>query len=301
MLTNLKRILYQGWLHFKRQGSLSLAGVLMLSSTLALITMLFLGHGVIKYVLISLQDQLDVSVYFKEEVPEEKILEVQKELSQLPEVKEVIYVSPDEALARFQERYKDNEVIMESLAEIGTNPLLAALNIKVWKAPQYESVVNFLEASRFEQLIESIDYQQNKEVINRMYNITKQVALWGLILSLFLALLAFIIIFNTIRLTIEHAKKEIEVMNLVGADKVFINGPFLVQGVLMGISSALLVTVLFILLIFAVGPKFNAFVSGFNIISYYFTHLGIIFLIQIGIGVGLGVISSWMAVNKYLK
>lgn len=249
----------------------------------------------------SFKNQLDVSVYLKEEATPEDISGLQEELKKLPEVKEVEYVSPDEALKRFTERYKDDEVIMESLAEIGVNPLLAAFNIRVWEGQQYEAVVNFLEASTFKNLIESIDYRENKEVIDRLYGIAANIILWGLFLGIFLGVLSVVIVFNTVRLAIIYARKEIETMHLVGANKIFITGPFMVQGALMGISATLLTILLFGLLVLAVGGKLSELVPGFHLAEYYFTNLWLIALLHITLGMGIGVLSSWMAVKKYLK
>lgn len=301
MFTNFKRITIQGWLYFTRQGSLTVAAVLLLASTLSLLTLVFILRGVTDYVLTSFKDRLDVSVYFKEEATPEDIFGVQDELKKLSEVKEIEYVSPEQALERFRERYKDDETIMESLESVGGNPLLAALNIRVWEGKDYEAVVNFLEASSYKNLIEAIDYRQNKEVIDRLYSISSNVVLWGLILSLFLSILAIIIVFNTVRLAIIYARKEIETMNLVGAGKMFVAGPFMVQGALMGVSATLLTITFFALVAIAAGGKLSVLLPGFSLANYYFSNLGVLFLLLIAVGMSIGVLSSWMAVRKYLQ
>ena len=107
--------------------------------------------------------------------------------------------------------------------------------------------------------------------------------------------------FNAIRLAIANYKSEIEVMKLVGASSWFITGPFLVQGVLMGVAAAFIVVLLFAALALAAGPKLAAFVSGFSLTRYFFGNLGTMILLQVAAGVGLGMFSSWLAVRKYLK
>lgn len=300
-LTNLKRVLIQGWTYFIRQGSLSMAAVLLLVSTLSLITVVFILKGITNQALVVLQDKIDVSIYFKEEVEPDQIFEIQDELKKLPEIKEVEYVSADVALEKFKEKYKDDPIIMESLDTLGVNPLLAALNIKVKEAKSYETVVNFIEASKFKNLIESIDYKENKELIARLYNISYNIALWGLILSVFFGLLAIVIVFNTIRLAILYAKREIETMHLVGASKIFVMGPFVIHGVLIAISAIILTILLFALLALAFSSKLANFIPQFNLINYYFTNLWLIALLHIVLGMGIGVFSSIVAARKYLK
>ena len=92
-----------------------------------------------------IQERVDISVYFKTTALQEDIFQIRSELNALPEVREVTYVSSEEALERFIERHRDDEVIMESLTEVGENPFLAHLNVKAREAEHYEQIVHFLE------------------------------------------------------------------------------------------------------------------------------------------------------------
>ena len=300
-LTSFKRIFRQSLLNIRRQESVSVAAILILVITLTLIALLFVLRGLTLQTIHSLQDQIDVSVYFKEDVAEENIFATQDELKKLSEVKEVKYVSPDEALEQFREKYKEDPAVMESLDEVGKNPLLAALNVKVWEPPQYESVVNFLKASSFSDFIESIDYSQNKAVIERLFQITSGVTRWGLGVSLALGLMAALLIFNTVRIAISGTRQEIKVMHLVGADRRFLMGPFMVQGAIIGFI-AVVITLLFLAIIsLAIGSRISAFTAGFHPFQYLLSNFWMIFGAQLLVGVGIGVVSSWLAVRKYLR
>ena len=125
MLISLKRIIRSGWLNFSRNSGLSLATIFIMVMTISLVTSLFLFRDITQFLISGLQEKVDISVYFKEAAPEEDILLFGEEIKKNPEVKNVEYVSREAALESFTQRYKDNQVIMESLAEV-ENPLLAS-------------------------------------------------------------------------------------------------------------------------------------------------------------------------------
>jgi len=300
MLISLKRIIRSGWLNFSRNKGLSLATIFIMVMTISLVTSLFLFRDISQFLISSLQEKVDISVYFKTATQEEDILQLREEIDKIPEVKNVEYVSRETALERFIQRYKDNQVIMESLAEVG-NPLLASLNIKAWEASQYITVTNFLETSSYKNLIDKVDYYQRKPVIERIFSITSTINKTGIGFSLILAIVAILVAFNTIRLAIYNSKEEISVMRLVGASNWFIRGPFLVQGAISGFAAALITLSIFTGALFFLSPKLEILLPGFNIFNSFIGSLGLLFLIQIFTGVGLGVVSSVIAIRKYLE
>jgi len=300
MFTLLKRIIRSGWLNFSRNSGLSLATIFIMVMTISLVTSLFLFRDITQFLISGLEEKVDISVYFKEATPEEDILRFGEEINKIPEVKNVEYVSREAALESFTQRYKDNQVIMESLAEV-ENPLLASLNIKAREASQYMTVANFLETSSYKNLIDKVDYYQRKPVIERIFSITSAINKTGIGLSLILAIVAILVAFNTIRLAIYNSKEEISFMRLVGASDWFIRGPFLVQGAISGFAAAIITLLIFTGALFFLGPKLEILFLGLNIFNSFTGNLGILFLIQIFTGVGLGVVSSIIAIRKYLK
>src|SRR3989344_7288937 len=164
MLTTIKRIIKFGWSGFTRSIGLSIATIFILIMVISLVSSLFLLQRTTQFLVSALQERMDISVYFKPESKEQEILTIKEEVENLPEVKNVEYISQEEALARFTEKHKDDAVITESLKELGTNPLFASLNIKAWQASQYEGVVDFLGQNSAKNLISKIDYSQKKPV-----------------------------------------------------------------------------------------------------------------------------------------
>jgi len=249
----------------------------------------------------SLEEKVDISVYFKKETLEEDILRAKEEITQIPEVKEVKYVSREEALGRFVEKHKENPVLLESLREVGENPLLASLNIAAREASQYETVAKFLENASFKNLIEKIDYYQRKPVIERIFSLTSGINRAGISLSIVLAIIAILIVFNQVRLAIYNSREELTIQRLVGASNWFIRGPFLVQGAISGFFAMIFCLLIFTLICWGFSPKLEILFPGLNFFSYFISNFGFIFLIQIATGIGLGVISSLIAIRRYLE
>jgi len=301
MVTLIKRIFKSGWLSFSRDGGLAAATCLIMLIPILLITSLFLLKDVGQFLISTIQEKADISVYFKEGAPEEDILKVKEEVSEIPEVKSVKYVSKEEALESFVQRHKDDPVLMESLEEVGGNPFLAALNIRSFEASQYQAVANFFETGIFENLIEKIDYYQRKSVIDRIFALTSGMGKTGISLSIVLAIVAILVAFNTIRLAILNQKEEIKIQRLVGASNWFIRGPFLVQGAISGIFATIICLLIFTLICWFLSPKIEILFSGLNIWKYFTSNFFTIILLQLVTGIGLGVISSTIAIRKYLK
>jgi len=301
MFTLIKRIFRSGWQSLTRDGGMIAANIFIMTMAISVITSLFLFKDISQFLISSIQEKVDVSVYFKYESSEEDVLKVKEEIGKIPEVKEVKYVSKEEALKKFTEKNRDNPVLMESLAVVGTNPFLASLGIKAFQANQYEAVVSFLEGPHFNNLIEKIDYYERKPVIEKIYGLTSNFNRAGIVFSIILVLIAILVAFNTVRLSIYNSREEIKIQRLVGASNWFIRGPFLAQGAICGFFAALICLLLFASLTWGLNSKTELLFPGLGLFAFFVSNFWLIFLIQIITGIGLGMISSLIAVKKYLK
>jgi cell division transport system permease protein len=217
----------------------------------------------------------------------------------------VSYTSANEALKLFRERHQGDYPTIAALDEIGTNPLGAYLNVKAKDISQYESIANFLKSdnaltSSGANIIDKINYHQNKLVIDRLNNIIAGAQKMGFLVTLVLVIISIVITFNTIRLTIFIFKEEIGVMQLVGAPKLHVRGPFMVEGAIYGVLATLITTLLFWPATAWLGSNMTDFL-GMNLYSYYLSNFFQIFAIILSSGIILGVISSFLATRKYLK
>ena len=304
-ITTLKRIIKAGFLNFKRSGLVSWAAVLVVTITLSVITAIILLQAVFHFSLTQIKDKVDVTIYFTTGAPEDKILLLKSSLEKLPEVAEVSYTSADEALRIFRERHKSDYPTIQALDEIGDNPLGAYLNVRAKEVSQYESIANFMKSDNAlvlgsASIIDKVNYHQNKLVIDRLNNIISGAQKLGFLITLMLVIISIIITFNTIRLTIFISKEEIGVMRLVGASKMHVRGPFMIEGAIYGVIATLITLLLFWPSTAWLGRNMTDFL-GINMYEYYFLNLFQIFAILLLSGIILGIISSFLAARKYLN
>ena len=300
-----KRIVKAGFVNFTRAGLVSFAAVLVVSITLSVITAIILLQAVLYSSLEQIKNKVDVTIYFNEGVAEEKIFALRDSLSKLPEVKDISYTSAEEALRIFRDRHKDDYPTIQALDEIEDNPLGAYLNVKAKEISQYESIANFMRSDNAlvqgsANIVDKINYHQNKLVIDRLNSIISGAEKLGFLLTFMLVVISTIVAFNTIRLTIFIAKEEIGVMRLVGASKMRVQGPFMVGGLIYGIISTVATLILFYPITLWFGKNMSVFL-GMNIESYYLSNFFEIAGIVLLSGVALGMFSSFIAVRKYLN
>lgn len=301
MSINLKKIIDSGWTNFHRNSYLSFGA----TGIMALALILFLGLLTVQFltsqVVATLQEKIDISAYFKSDATEEQALKIKSDVSVLPEVDSVIYVSRDQALEDFKSRHAQDQLIQESLAQLESNPLAASLNIKTRDSSQYASIAKFLEEGPLSAVIDKISFYENREVIERIQSISRGVNSWGLGATFLLALIAVLVTFNTVRLTIYNQKQEIEIMRLVGASNWHIRGPYLTEGGLYGLFASIIALAIFYPAVYLVSDKVASFVPSVNLFSYFMTGLPQIVLMVAGLGIVLGMASSSIAIRKHLK
>lgn len=305
-VTNLRRIIKAGIVSFFRNGLVSFSTVFVMTLTLMLIGFLLFSNAVLNSALSQIRDKVDVNVYFTVDAPQNKIEELKSQIEKLPEVSYVKETSRKEALATFKERHKNDQLTLQAVDELGDNPFGASLAIKAIEPSQYESIANFLSQDPVltadgSSIIEDVNYFQNKLVIERLNSIIIATERFGLAVALVFALASILITFNTVRIAIHTAREEIKVMRLVGASNMFIRGPFLVEGILYGLLASIFALMLFYPMTFYAGRYTEAWFGGINIFSYYISHFVFIFFVLTGVGILFGALSSFLAVQKYLK
>jgi len=305
MLTGIKRVAKAGFIGFWRNAYVSLASVFVITVALFVIGSTMFIDQLLTVSLKNLQAKVDINVYFVPNAPQTEIDAIKNAVAALPDVSSVTYTSREEALAIYRDRNKNDEIAMQALAELDDNPLGANLAIQANQTSQYESISRFLEekrdlASPQNPVIDDVNYNENREAIDTLTKIIATVEQTSLIVLLVLILAAIMITFNTIRLAIYTAKEEISIMRLVGASNMFIRGPFMLQGAMYGIIAGIISLLIFYPAMIWLGPHTEAFFE-FNIFSYFVSNFAYIFGVLLGSGIVLGLISSILAVARYLR
>ena len=307
MFLSIKRIIKTGFISFWRNGFVSTSSVVVMTITLFVIGSLIFVNEMLQTSLSILKDKVDINAYFVMDAPEESMMSVKTSLEQLDLVERVTFTSREEAEARYRERNKDRQIEIQALNELGTNPFLASLAIKAVDPSHYESIAEFLQtdvstvSKEGVPLIAKVNFFDTKNSINKLLSVTRAIEAFGLAVSVTLMVVSIIIVFNTIRMTIYMSREEISVMRLVGASDMYIRGPFVFSGVMVGVISATITLILFYPLAIWLGPGTQAFFGDFNIFIYYTQNFGKMLLIILLTGVMLGGLSSFLAVKKYLR
>ena len=305
LFASIKRVSRAGFVGFLRNAFVSLATVLIMGITLFVVGSIMVTGAALDSVLAQLQEKVDINVYFLTDAPEEDILALRDSVAELPEVAEVVYITPEEALENFRVRHENDQLTLQALEELDENPLGASLAIRAKETSQYEGIANFLDSETAvgsaSPIIEKINYFQNKAAIDKLTDIIHASERAGVIAAIFLIASSLLIVFNTIRLAIYTTKDEISVMQLVGASDWYVQGPFIIEGGLYGFAGGLLALVALYPVSVWLGPSSQSFLGSFNVLSYYMSNIGWLFIIMVGTGVVLGAVSSFLAVRRYLN
>lgn len=301
-----KRIVVAGFRGFYRNRTVSLSSIFILTITLSIISSFYLSRAIFDYTLDQVRQKVDVRVYFNTDATEEQVAEVRAKLQGLPQVKSVTYTSEEQALADFKEKHAGDQLTLQALDELGSNPFGASLSITAKDTTQYEAIAQALSSGsgllgEAEGSVDKINYYQLKDSIDKLNNIIGWTDTVGFWISVVFVLMSCMIVYNTIRLAIFVYRDEIAVMKLVGASNMFIRGPFVVEALLYALVATILSLAFFWGATIWVAKKTVFFFEGMNLHLYFvqnFFELAGILLLS---GAVLAVISSLLAVRKYLK
>jgi len=256
----------------------------------------------------TVKEKVDISIYLKPNIVEDQAYAFKAKIESLPQTKEVEYVSPDLALKRFKERHQKNDTLIESLNELEENPLGITLVVRAKAIDDYPLILEKIEGKNFSEYsnwIADKDFNNYKIIIEKLNSTAKKINTVGLAASAIFLFITVLIIFNTIRVAIYTHKEEIEIMRLVGATSKFINGPFLVESVLYGLLSWAIVIIIMFPILNLFEPYLREFIGtstgNFSITEYFNANFIKIFGLQLLLIVMLSIISSGIAVRKYLK
>jgi cell division transport system permease protein len=296
------RTFKEGAANIRRNGWLSFATISILTLSLFIVSLSALLGVTTNLLLENLREKISVNVSFNPDVSEDRIKQLQGELSQYTqEIKSVEYISRDQALTEFLEQNNNDPVIKKALDEIGENPLLASLVIKANSADDYPIIVDQIQNSSFQSDIARINYEKNKRIFERLEKINQGTRKIGLALGILFILIAILITFNTIRITIYSHRKEFEIMRLVGASNLYVRMPVVFEGALYGVFATVFTLIFLGMVAFYMAPLTEGALTQGDVLQLYGRNFFPIAGAVLILGVGLGVMSSALAIRRYLK
>lgn len=303
MLVTLYRVVKFGIQDFLRNFWLSVATVSVLVVTLVSVNMLLVLNVLGKVAMTEVQSRVDVSVHFRPEVEDSRVQTVKIALLGMPEVRDVAYVSPAEAMSQFSEQFKSDASVVESLGEVGANPFGATLVVKARDIKDYPKIVGQLDDPSYAALIEEKNFDDRQAMISRVEAVAGKLQTFGLAVSGVFLFLTLLIVLNAIRVSIYTRREEIGIMRLVGASDWFIRAPFYVEAMLWSmISLALCLAVIWPALRFG-QPLLQRFfgTTAVDLFGFYRANFLAIFGSQMLAVATVGFITTKMATARYLK
>ncbi|MFH0818713.1 MAG: permease-like cell division protein FtsX [Patescibacteria group bacterium] len=289
--------------NFWRNLWLSVITIFILFLTLFSISLIVSLNLVADQAIKAVKNKVDIDIFFNPETTEENILAAQSLIEEMPEVKNVVYISQALALENFKKDHTEDETIQQSLAELDENPLPASLVVKANDLNDYDAIISNFENSEYNKFTQSKNFSDHKIIINKLNSITKRLYQAGIGVSVVFVFFSIIMVFNTIRIAIYSHREELNIMKLVGATNWFIRGPFLLESVLYGIIGSVLTLGIFYPMIVMIAPYVNHFFLGydFNILTYFQHYIWYIFIMQLALSLIVSILSSMIAIGKYLK
>ncbi len=294
--------------NFVRNIWLSTATTVVMTITLLIVLFLYFGNVLGLEIIENVEQKVDLSLTFKDEISEGQIAALQNEIESWSGVKKTQVISSEEALEIFRQKNKDKPFIEESLSELADNPLPTSLFIVAEDPQQYEGIAQRLSAEKYSPVVGNVHYEDSRIVIERLIAIISIVKNVGIIITMIFAFLVVLIMFNTLRLAIYSFREEIDIMRLVGASRWFIRGPFLLEAILVALLSVIIASGLVYSLLYIASPYLEKFFfagyaqeGAFNIYQYGLENWITVIGWQLAVAVGLAIFSCLIAVQRYLK
>ena len=285
----------QGFTQIFRNRGMSLASIF------SILAMLFI-LGIFFAILVNLnlftevvkQDYDQVEIFMEETSSQEQIDGAMSKLENFEGVDSVAYRTKEEALDIMKARWGESGYLLDSLGE---NPLPASILISV------NSIEDATAVSEYAGTLEGVeDIQYYQETVDKLTSVTNGLQIGALIVMAFLIVVCVVVVSNTIKLTVFARAREIRIMKYVGATNWFIRGPFMAEGIIIGIIAALaaagLMTLLYSNVVNIIGTQVIAIVSSPLIsVGYLAGNMLVIFL---ALGVSIGAWGSIVSMRKFL-
>lgn len=241
----------------------------------------------------TLESQVQISVYLKDDLSQEEIDETKETLSKIEGLQDIKFITREEAMENFKERLGDQQFLLDALDD--TNPLPDSFSLTVTSPQQVKTIADTAAAL---DSVESASYSQ--DIINHLFNLTHLIRLIGITLIILLTGAAIFIISNTIRLTVFARRKEIAIMKYVGATDWFIRWPFLLEGICLGFIGGGLATIFLYIVYNQVTQEIYEAMAFFPLIPQH-PFIDYISLAILVAGIIIGALGSTISLKRFLK
>lgn len=295
MLSSIGYAIKQAFTQIFRNRAMSAASMFSITAMLLILGLFFILAVNINMVSETAKKQFDtIQVYLHDETEYEEAVVMLEKLNEMQGVEEAIYLSNDQAMEEWKTKWGENAYLLEGLNK---NPLPNSLKIKV---TQLESADIIVEKVKSFDGIEDIKYY--KSTVDQLMKVTKFIQAGALIVISFLVIISVVVVSNTVKLTVLAREREISIMKYVGATNWFIRGPFLIEGILIGIISALIsvgiISLVYVKITELIGREIFVMLST-NMVPGTFLIYNLVWIF-IALGVSIGACGSIVSMRRFL-
>lgn len=292
--------------NFSRNAWLTIAATAVMTITLLVVFITLSSRSVLLDTVSGIRDKVDMSIYVENTISDDDVKKIQSGLEKLSSVRKVTYITPEEARDNFAQANKSNSGALDALNE-ATNEFPGTFRINPVDINKTDELRQYVDND--ETVKENIDQNRKPSFAGERRSAIENIGRWvnfaeraGLIASIIFIAISSLIVFNTIRMAIFNRKDEIQMMKLIGADRSFIRGPFVVEAVVYGFIAAIVATALGIGILYGASqPLLSYGVMVQNTIDAVTLYIGFVLLGMIVLGAIIGVVSSLLATRRYLK
>lgn len=295
LLRNLLFALNSAWQNFWRNLAVSVAAVMSIALILILAgASLLLGHALSQVLDVYRQRVSVLTVSVADQTPLTSVYDFQGQMRARSDVVSVRFVTKDQELGRFSADPRNQQLI----EQIAGNPVPAKIEIRVARLDDVQSIDAVARQWRGVDHTDPTDYQG--DFITNMLRLSNWLTVGGFCLLLILTVASVVIVMNTIRTAVYHRRQEIELMKLVGATTWFVQGPFLVEGVMTGVIAASLALGLLL-------AGYRPFVERFQAelfflpLSYDPRFVHVLAENLLAGGAALGAVGSYVGVRRFVR
>lgn len=301
----LRRIYTTGFKNFIRNSWLSIAAIAVMVVSIMIILTSVIANVAMNNIISELSKNIKISVYFIPGTSEKEIFVLRDDFDSNENVFSTSYISEEDAQQAFISSNQDDKQLLQGLALLGSSSLPASLEVSVDDLSKINEVGKIAEKEEYIDIVEEISLGKTdvQKTIDRAASAQKFITRASIISAAVFALVSMLIIFNTIRMAIFTRQDEIRTEKLLGATRGYIRGPFLVESSIYGIIAGTLGTTLVLFGAYIIANRI-ANQAELSSTRDFFSEPNIIILMfasSILFGVLVGVISSAMAMVKYLK
>lgn len=303
------RIVRYGMSSFTRNMWLTTAATAVTTIMLLIIFVTAIARVVLSDTVTDIRKKVDIPINLRSDATDQQISSVRKKIEQHSDVSEVKYTTKEESKQSLLNSGKLTTEQLKAIADLPVQPYFPVLKVVV-KDPSNTSRLEFYVRDD-EEIQETLnpepglrpvfsgDRAKSIETISNWASTAEKAGLFGGVLFIAISML---IIFNTIRMAIFNRRDEIEMMKLIGADKSFIRGPFLVEAVMYGLCAALLATAIGISLFITIEPGMRSYgIATDELHNNLLIYSPLVLLAMAVIGIIVGNLSARLAVQRYLK